>query len=156
MASVTELVGSAKYPDTYKSVVVVCVEVTLVATMFVVFKFVGLKEVAERTVAKMCVLVTAVVEARVKTPVEGVVTPIGVPSIDPPVMVSVPCTNASVMEFVGNATVPSTMRLLVESTVLDAYVEEAKVEETLTANRLEPEAEVKFNPPVKEPPAKGR
>ena len=71
---------------------VVWVEVTLVATMFVVFKFAGLKLVAERTDAKRWVDVTAVVEARVKTPVEGVVTPIGVLSIDPPVMVSVPST----------------------------------------------------------------
>ena len=134
----------------------VCVEVTLVETIFVVLRFVGLKVVAESTVAKMCVEVTAVVDARVNTPVEGVVAPIGVPSIDPPVMVKVPATKASVMELSGRETVPSTIKLEVESTVEEAYVDEAKVEETVVANKLVPDADVKLSPPVREPPERAK
>ena len=93
---------------------------TLVETMFVVVKFVGLNVVAESTVAKIWVDVTAVVEAKVNTPVLGVVPPIGVASIDPPVMVKVPATKASVMESVGRVTVESAIKFEVESTVEDA------------------------------------
>ena len=78
---------------------------------------VGVKLVAVKLVAVKVVANKYVDVAFVNTPVDGVVLPIGVLLIDPPVIVKVPSTNASVMEFKGREMVESTVKFEVESTV---------------------------------------
>ena len=85
-------------PETYKLVEVAPAPVMLV-------------EINTVLVAKMLVLVTDVNWPVVKTPVDGVVPPIGVLLIDPPVIVRVPSTIASVTELVGNERAPETVKL---------------------------------------------
>ncbi len=75
-------------------------------------RFVAVKVVANKYVDVALVEVTFV-----NTPVEGVVLPIGVLLIVPPLMVKLPSTNASVMEFAGREMVERTVRLEVERTV---------------------------------------
>lgn len=76
-----------------RPVVLRLVEVTLVKVLFV----------PVRLVAKRLVLV-----ALVKTPVDGVLAPIGVLSIVPPLMVRAFTTMASVMELAGRFKTPDT------------------------------------------------
>ena len=101
-------------------------------------------------------MVALVASRLLNTPVDGVEAPIGVPSIDPPVMVRLPATMASVIESAGREMVESTVKLLVLNTVELAYVLLVYVEETFVAKRLEPEREVNATPPVKVPPRSGR
>ena len=96
-------------------VLVVYVVETVVGAKFVADKLVAVKVVTNNAVEVAFVEVTLV-----KIPVEGVVAPIGVLLIDPPVMVKVPATMASVIESAGRAIVERTVKLLVVSTVEEA------------------------------------
>lgn len=109
-----------------KFVPVAEVNVRFVEKWFVVVAFVAVKLVAVRPVAKKLVLVafpsvadvsTAAVAAKlvvvalVKTPVEGVVAPIGLLSIVPPEIVRALTTIASVTELFGSESVFVTSKL---------------------------------------------
>ena len=167
MALVTESLGKTRKPlAKVKLVVEILVKVELTLTVVVAKKT---EEVA-----------------LVKTPVDGVVAPIGTLLMEPPVKVRLPTTMASVTESAGKTRKPETVRLVVETLVkveLTPVVEVAKklVVLTLTAKmlvglkvpaekvlavtlsknalveeRVVPLAVVKVRAPDKMPPASGR
>ena len=101
---------------------VVYVLVVKVVETLVGAKFVALKLVAVKVVAKKAVEVAFVLVELVNTPVLGVVAPIGVELMVPPLMVKPSTTNASVILLLGRDKVESTVKLFVESAVEEAYV----------------------------------
>lgn len=111
IASVIEFAGNATTPLTLMFVVVIEVAINFVAV------------------------------ALVKTPVLGVVAPIGLLLMVPPEIVSASTTLLSVILFTGKVTVPKAVRL----------PKNALVDETLV-----PVAEVKLSGPASVPPASGR
>ena len=127
MASVTELVGSARTPVTARLVEVSEVKTPFVKVPFVVLKLVVKKLVVvsepptevvkvrpeEKRLVDEAEVNTAFVEVRpVKTPVLGVLAPIGVLLIVPPEMVSPSITIASVTELFGKFKLPVIARFV--------------------------------------------
>ena len=121
IASVTESAGNDRTPVTAR--------------------FVEVPDTITVLVANNIVLVTAV-----NTPVEGVVAPIGVLSIAPPLIVRAFTTMALVIESFGKFTFPEIYKF-----VLDTFTKMAFVEV-----RLVPDAEEKNNGPDKVPPERGK
>ena len=162
IASVMELLGRFKAPETYKLVEVALVVVALVAKKLVVVievaeRFVGVKLAAVKVPDTYKLVVVALLEVTlVKIPVEAPAAPMAVLLIVPLSTVRPFTTIASVMELLGRLTVPEIFKL-VEVALVDVKLVAAKVvKEALVEVTLVPVAVVNPKAPDRVPPVSKR
>lgn len=156
IASVTELFGKLRTPETYRLVVVTEVADKLFGEKFVAASVVK-KPLVEVMLAPLAdpkdkpVALKFVEVALVKMPAAGVVRPIDEPFIGvlvtvPPLIVRPSTATASVIELLGRFTTPEIYK----------FVEVTFVAKMLVEVTIVPDAEVKLSGPDNDPPVSKR